>query len=118
MRNKRIKTFHSDKGITLVALLITIVVLIILTAVTISAINGKSGILKTSLDAKTKTELASYKEELEFYMLNKRMEDKKFISSTLSAGKNNLSYNTKSEDEVGNIRTVIKGISDRYIDVL
>ena len=46
------------KGITLVALVITIIVLLILAGVAISALSGENGILKRTIDAKIQTQLA------------------------------------------------------------
>ena len=45
----------SNKGITLIALVITIIVLLILAAVTINALSGDNGILKRAKDAKEQT---------------------------------------------------------------
>ena len=45
-----------DKGITLIALVITIIVLLILAGVAISMLSGENGILKKAAEAKTKTE--------------------------------------------------------------
>ena len=45
----------NNKGITLVALVVTIVVLLILAAVSINLVLGDNGIVKKAQDAKTKT---------------------------------------------------------------
>lgn len=45
--------FKKEKGITLVALIITIIVLIILAGVTISLVVGDNGIIQKSKNAKT-----------------------------------------------------------------
>lgn len=50
--------FENNKGITLVALVITIIVLLILAGVTISMIFGNNGILTKANDAKTASEKA------------------------------------------------------------
>ena len=52
------KTRKKEKGITLIALVITIVVLLILAGVTITALSGDNGILTRAKDAKEKTEQA------------------------------------------------------------
>ena len=52
-----------NKGITLIALVITIIVLLILTGVAISMLSGENGILKRVVEAKTKTEDAQEEEE-------------------------------------------------------
>ena len=53
-----------EKGITLIALVITIIVLLILAGVTIATLTGDNGILKKAGDAKTQTEQAKEDENL------------------------------------------------------
>ena len=53
----------SSKGITLIALVITIIVLLILAGVSISMISGDEGIVKKASEAKEKTNLAKEEEE-------------------------------------------------------
>ena len=55
----------SKKGITLVALVITIVVLLILAGVSITAISGNNGVVTKATDAKKETDEAEAREELE-----------------------------------------------------
>ena len=55
----------NQNGITLLALVITIVVLLILAGITIGAITGDNGILKNALSAKEKTEIANEREIVE-----------------------------------------------------
>ena len=57
------KTRKKEKGITLIALVITIVVLLILAGVTIAALSGDNGILTRAKEAKEKTEQAQKEEE-------------------------------------------------------
>ena len=54
----------NEKGITLIALVVTIVVLIILAGVSISMLTGENGIIKQAQNAKIQTEIAQEKEEL------------------------------------------------------
>ena len=54
-----------NKGITLVALVITIIVLLILAGVSISMVVGENGVLNRASDATTKTAKAQAKEALE-----------------------------------------------------
>ena len=60
----------TSKGITLVALVITIIVLLILAGVTISTLTGNNGILTQAQKAKNQTQEASLKEELTLEMAN------------------------------------------------
>ena len=54
---------NSNTGITLIALVITIIVLLILAGVTIAALSGDNGILTKAKDAKEKTDQAQEDEE-------------------------------------------------------
>ena len=54
---------RKNKGITLIALVITIIVLLILAGVAIAMLSGENGILRKAAEAKTKTEGAQKQEE-------------------------------------------------------
>ena len=60
----KIKLKESEKGITLIALVITIIVLLILAAVSIAMLTGENGILSKASTAKEKHLIAQYEEEL------------------------------------------------------
>ena len=53
-----------NKGITLIALVITIIVLLILAGVAISMLSGENGILRKAAEAKTKTDSSQMEEEI------------------------------------------------------
>ena len=55
--------FTKNKGITLIALVVTIIVLLILAGVSIATLTGENGILKRAAEAKEKTETAQKEEE-------------------------------------------------------
>ena len=59
-----------EKGITLVALVVTIVVLLILAGISISSLTGENGILTQATRAKEQTEIASYRESLQLIGIN------------------------------------------------
>ena len=54
----------TNKAITLIALVVTIVVLLILAGVSISMLTGENGIIKQAIDAKDKTKEANAKEQI------------------------------------------------------
>ena len=54
---------NEQKGVTLIALVITIIVLLILTGVTIAMLTGDNGIISKAMQAKTKTEDSKETEE-------------------------------------------------------
>ena len=58
------KKFNRNAGITLIALVITIIILLILAAVTIAALTGDNGILTQANNAKERTEQASDVEKI------------------------------------------------------
>ena len=65
-RNNYIFKGVKDKnGITLIALVITIIVLLILAGVSIATLTGENGILTRANDAKTSTEIAEEREKIE-----------------------------------------------------
>lgn len=58
------KSFKTSNGITLIALVITIIVLLILAGISISMLSGDNGILQKATDAKTKTDIEQIKERI------------------------------------------------------
>ena len=60
-KNLKIK----ERGITLIALVITIIVLLILAGVALSMLTGDSGILSNAEKAKEQTNLANSKEQVQ-----------------------------------------------------
>ena len=64
-----LKQTKKQKGITLIALVITIIVLLILAAVTISALSGDNGILKRATEAKQKTRRADALEKIKLAVM-------------------------------------------------
>ena len=70
------------KGITLIALVVTVVVLIILAGITLTLVLGQNGVANKAKEAKNDTEQAQVKEE--FQMLITEYEMNKFDNSNLS----------------------------------
>ena len=56
---------ENNRGITIIALVVTIIVLLILAGISIAAITGDNGIINKSDEARVETEIATYKEQLE-----------------------------------------------------
>ena len=65
MSIKKFKYFKKANGITLIALVITIIVLLILAGVSIATLTGQNGILTRATDSKERTEIAEEKEKVE-----------------------------------------------------
>ena len=49
---------HNEKGITLISLVVTIVVLLILAGITIGIVTSDDGLIKNANDAKEQTEIS------------------------------------------------------------
>ena len=63
------KRKNLNKGITLIALVVTIVVLLILAAITLNLVLGNNGIISKARDARDKTKQAQVNSELEMNQL-------------------------------------------------
>ena len=68
------KSYRKNAGITLIALVITIIVLLILAGVSIAALTGNNGILTQTTEAKTETRANSVKEARDLWETNKKMD--------------------------------------------
>lgn len=69
----KMNVFNKNKGITLVALVVTIVVLLILAGVSINLVIGQNGLITKAKEAKEKTEYAAKDEERMFSELEQSM---------------------------------------------
>lgn len=107
-----------NNGITITSLVIVIIIVLILTGTSIAFLGGETGAIKDSKKAKTKNELHTYKEQFEYFIACRELEDTDFKTKTLNAGINSLYYNTqeKSQEGQGSIIDVIPIISDEFID--
>ena len=122
MKNKRIL---KERGITLIALVVTIVVLLILAGVSLNAIFSENGIIKRAKDAQNKMDQATQNDLDSINELNNWIDGKINGSSggNTTGGDDNPSTtpkistlvgtvvdkNTKAEDAYGNKITIPKG---------
>ena len=79
----KIKLKKSEKGITLIALVITIIVLIILASVSIAMLTGENGILNKATTAKERTLEAEDEEKVKLAVLAARDNNGKFSKELL-----------------------------------
>ncbi len=73
-------------GITLIALVVTIVVLLILAAITVSLLLGDNGIFRTAEEASFKHKMAGYKEKVDLYTLGQVTKDSNTDTTWINAG--------------------------------
>ena len=93
------KKFKNTNGITLIALVITIIVLLILAGVAIASLTGENGLLNRAADAKDATEKASGKEQIDVAVIGSYGKDGEIDKSLLT---NNLSKIAGLTDKNGN----------------
>lgn len=74
---------RNQKGITLIALVITIIVLLILAGVSIAMLTGENGILKQAANATDETKIAEQKEDamLQASELVSKYYEEKYVNS-------------------------------------
>ena len=107
------KNYLNQQGITLIALVVTIVVLLILAAVTINAIFGENGLIKQIDIAKEKNAIAEYVDDLNRKLLEARInvanDESKILEETKRLVAEDEKYNeaTIGEIEGDNKFTVI-----------
>ena len=70
-----LKVVKEKKGITLIALVITIIVLLILAGVTIATLTGDNGILTQTTKAKEESEKAEIIEQIQLDIADKQIEN-------------------------------------------
>ena len=66
-----------NKGVTLISLLVTIIILIILAGISITALQGDNGIIRNANEAKEETEIASEKEIVDISVIQSVGDNKK-----------------------------------------
>ena len=95
----------SNNGITLIALVITIIVLLILAGVSIAMLTGENGILNKATTAKQKTEQATAEERVKLEVAGSFGEDgkldKELLNENLRKNIDGLTYNGKAITEKG-----------------
>lgn len=89
------KQIVEKKGITLIALVITIIVLLILAGITIATLTGDNGILKQADKAKTETTMGEEKEAIGLAYNGAKTEK---LGGVITAGDLNTQF-TKTESK-------------------
>ena len=75
MKNFKRNIFEKNKGITLIALVVTIIVLLILAGISIQMLVGEGGILTNAKDASSETKKATAKESIDLEIADAILED-------------------------------------------
>ena len=108
------RNYLRERGITLIALVVTIVVLLILAGVNINAVFSDSGIIKKAQEAQNKANESVQKDmeqinALENWLNENTGESNKEVNISTLVGKEAVTKNTKAVDAYGNKITIPKG---------
>lgn len=105
-----------QSGVTLIALIMTVIILAILATVTIQ-ITMNEGFFNATNEVKFKQELLAINEEYKLFVLEKKeLDQDEFELETVYIGKTTIAYNTMPEGETGNIYTVMPSINETFKD--
>ncbi len=107
---KKIKHNHESKGITLIALVITIIILLILAGIVLATLSGENEILKRGGEAKEKTMLGNEKEIIALAMNEWRIEqvsNPSEIFATFMQDKMQSNANVQRVDKVTDNEVVV-----------
>lgn len=108
-----------NKGITLIALVLTIIVLLILTGISISMLSGENGILNRAQEAKEKTEIASQTEKVRLAVLatytqgNQSTLDEEILKNELNKQFKNIKTEKNND---GSFYVTLENGQEYYID--
>ena len=113
---------NKNKGITLIALVITVIVLLILAGVSIAMLTGENGILNQAKKAKEETEIASEEEKVKLATSGALLQDngKSIIQSNLQSELSkyfdtedfSVSSGTNDEGKNGFIVTITENVEE------
>ena len=114
------KKLRNKKGITLIALIITVIILLILSGIVLNALRGQTGLINFAQSAKKKTNMEKIKEEIYFklvgngYMDSASMVEIKQIAS--SYGEINEYNILVTEDGELNLNDMMKIVEENYLE--
>ena len=107
-----------EKGITLIALIVTIIVLIILAGISISSLTGEDGTVLNASKAKLKTEVKDIEEQIELKEINENDgEDFQFGTLKELIGRED-EYNEILYMEDGELVYIKENVSERQAEWL
>ena len=98
-----LKTNFYNKGITLIALVVTIIILLILVGVTISQISGENGLIRKAKEAVEKYKNASEEEQIQLGKIDQYVSDFEIIGGNEGEGKASVSVKENGLEVTGNV---------------
>ena len=117
MKEKNVRVKITEKGITLIALVITIIVLLILAGVSIAMLTGENGILTQAQSAKEKSSVAEEKEKiaLAYNAVKTKNKGGNVTVKDLNDEFNASDTNATAQEDGTNIKVTFKDTLREYI---
>ena len=114
------KNLKNQKGITLIALVVTIIILLILAGISIATLTGENGLLNKANVAKEESKKAEYKEELELIgqelqieQKTKNITDKEYMDKYAEKIRNNERF--KEPKRINNETIIVTTKKEGYV---
>ena len=111
-------SFCEQKGITIIALAITIIVLLILAGVTIAALTGDNGILGKAVEAAFRQEMSDVRDKIDLYAIEKQLNADKELSFKEIKIEDTKNWKNTIKQEIvlwGNYNVDVNEVTNAYI---
>ena len=109
------KTLRRNKGITLIALVVTIIVLLILAGISIAMLTGQNGILNRAAKAKEKTENANEDEQRKLAQAEALMNTEKTTYKGVTLPEGFAPTKIAGEDSIDDGLVITDGYGNEYV---
>ena len=109
------KKFENYRGITLIALVVTIIVLLILAGISISMLTGQNGILKRAVEAKEETEIANKNEQRKLAQAEALMSTENTVYNGVNIPKGFAPTKIEGENIVDKGLVITDGYGNEYV---
>ena len=109
------KIWNKNRGITLIALVVTIVVLLILAGISVSMLTGQNGILNKAAEAKEKTEISSKDEQRKLAQAEALMNTEKTTYKGVTLPEGFAPTKIDGEDSIDDGLVITDGNGNEYV---
>ena len=107
--------FNENKGITLIALVVTIIVLLILAGISVSMLTGQNGILNRASEAKEKTDTANKDEQRKLAQAEALMSTEKNTYKGVTLPEGFAPTKIEGEDSIDDGLVITDGYGNEYV---
>ena len=107
--------FKKNVGITLIALVVTIIVLLILAGISISMLTGQNGILNRGAEAKEKTDITNKDEQRKIAQAEALMNTEETTYKGVTLPEGFAPTKVAGEDSIDNGLVIIDGNGNEYV---